>query len=305
MTARSAPDRLLSVLAAFDHAHPALSLTDISRLGRADPHHGALAGERPDRVGRAGAGRVRDVPRGAAAVGGRGAGPARPGSAPGRVAISGGSLRGHPRERAAGGPGRLRGRLHGVAVGAFRGRCPHPGGCPLAAARHRGRSRPAGAQPARGARGVLRGPVGGLHRPHPHRSGAVAPGAGRSTAHRCGGEQSSGHRRRPVGGRRGARSGRRGGRGRVGRRALRRRPGPGPGAAWSGSRPGASHGPSAGSRADLRAAGGPPGHGRTRRGPGRGGRGGGRGGAGRGHRVPRGGRRFPRRTGAGACSAGR
>jgi DNA-binding IclR family transcriptional regulator len=30
-TARSAPDRLLSVLAAFDHAHPALSLTDISR----------------------------------------------------------------------------------------------------------------------------------------------------------------------------------------------------------------------------------------------------------------------------------
>ncbi|MFF3736344.1 IclR family transcriptional regulator [Streptomyces sp. NPDC002566] len=28
---RSAPDRLLSVLAAFDHAHPALSLTDISR----------------------------------------------------------------------------------------------------------------------------------------------------------------------------------------------------------------------------------------------------------------------------------
>ncbi|GGW48113.1 MULTISPECIES: IclR family transcriptional regulator [Streptomyces] len=31
MTARSAPDRLLSVLAAFDHAHPALSLTDISR----------------------------------------------------------------------------------------------------------------------------------------------------------------------------------------------------------------------------------------------------------------------------------
>ncbi|MEU9670980.1 IclR family transcriptional regulator [Streptomyces bobili] len=31
MTARSAPDRLLSVLAAFDHAHPALTLTDISR----------------------------------------------------------------------------------------------------------------------------------------------------------------------------------------------------------------------------------------------------------------------------------
>ncbi|GKQ41872.1 transcriptional regulator [Streptomyces sp. A012304] len=30
-TARSAPDRLLSVLAAFDHAHPALTLTDISR----------------------------------------------------------------------------------------------------------------------------------------------------------------------------------------------------------------------------------------------------------------------------------
>ncbi|BBC31554.1 IclR family transcriptional regulator [Streptomyces graminofaciens] len=29
--ARSAPDRLLAVLAAFDHAHPALSLTDISR----------------------------------------------------------------------------------------------------------------------------------------------------------------------------------------------------------------------------------------------------------------------------------
>ncbi|MEU0673767.1 IclR family transcriptional regulator [Streptomyces sp. NPDC006172] len=29
--ARSAPDRLLSVLAAFDHGHPALSLTDISR----------------------------------------------------------------------------------------------------------------------------------------------------------------------------------------------------------------------------------------------------------------------------------
>ncbi|MEU3979020.1 IclR family transcriptional regulator [Streptomyces sp. NPDC026672] len=28
---RSAPDRLLSVLAAFDHGHPALSLTDISR----------------------------------------------------------------------------------------------------------------------------------------------------------------------------------------------------------------------------------------------------------------------------------
>ncbi|MEU0117214.1 IclR family transcriptional regulator [Streptomyces bobili] len=31
MTARSAPDRLLSVLASFDHAHPALTLTDISR----------------------------------------------------------------------------------------------------------------------------------------------------------------------------------------------------------------------------------------------------------------------------------
>ncbi|CAM5714605.1 IclR family transcriptional regulator [Streptomyces griseomycini] len=31
MTARSAPDRLLSVLAAFDHGHPALTLTDISR----------------------------------------------------------------------------------------------------------------------------------------------------------------------------------------------------------------------------------------------------------------------------------
>jgi DNA-binding IclR family transcriptional regulator len=31
MTARSAPDRLLSVLAAFDHEHPALTLTDISR----------------------------------------------------------------------------------------------------------------------------------------------------------------------------------------------------------------------------------------------------------------------------------
>lgn len=30
-TARSAPDRLLAVLAAFDHDHPALSLTDISR----------------------------------------------------------------------------------------------------------------------------------------------------------------------------------------------------------------------------------------------------------------------------------
>lgn len=29
--ARSAPDRLLAVLAAFDHAHPALCLTDISR----------------------------------------------------------------------------------------------------------------------------------------------------------------------------------------------------------------------------------------------------------------------------------
>jgi DNA-binding IclR family transcriptional regulator len=31
MNSRSAPDRLLSVLAAFDHEHPALSLTDISR----------------------------------------------------------------------------------------------------------------------------------------------------------------------------------------------------------------------------------------------------------------------------------
>ncbi|MEU6223563.1 IclR family transcriptional regulator [Streptomyces sp. NPDC047042] len=31
MTVRSAPDRLLSVLSAFDHEHPALSLTDISR----------------------------------------------------------------------------------------------------------------------------------------------------------------------------------------------------------------------------------------------------------------------------------
>jgi DNA-binding IclR family transcriptional regulator len=31
MTSLSAPDRLLSVLAAFDHEHPALSLTDISR----------------------------------------------------------------------------------------------------------------------------------------------------------------------------------------------------------------------------------------------------------------------------------
>jgi DNA-binding IclR family transcriptional regulator len=31
MTTRSAPDRLLSVLAAFDHEHPALCLTDISR----------------------------------------------------------------------------------------------------------------------------------------------------------------------------------------------------------------------------------------------------------------------------------
>ncbi|OIJ64432.1 IclR family transcriptional regulator [Streptomyces mangrovisoli] len=31
MSDRSAPERLLSVLAAFDHAHPALSLTDISR----------------------------------------------------------------------------------------------------------------------------------------------------------------------------------------------------------------------------------------------------------------------------------
>ncbi|WP_328874995.1 IclR family transcriptional regulator [Streptomyces sp. NBC_00287] len=31
MTPRSAPDRLLSVLAAFDHEHPALSLTDLSR----------------------------------------------------------------------------------------------------------------------------------------------------------------------------------------------------------------------------------------------------------------------------------
>ncbi|MET7700699.1 IclR family transcriptional regulator [Streptomyces sp. NPDC005485] len=31
MTPRSAPDRLLAVLAAFDHGHPALSLTDISR----------------------------------------------------------------------------------------------------------------------------------------------------------------------------------------------------------------------------------------------------------------------------------
>ena len=28
---RSAPERLLAVLAAFDHGHPALSLTDISR----------------------------------------------------------------------------------------------------------------------------------------------------------------------------------------------------------------------------------------------------------------------------------
>lgn len=31
MTTRSAPDRLLAVLAAFDHEHPALCLTDISR----------------------------------------------------------------------------------------------------------------------------------------------------------------------------------------------------------------------------------------------------------------------------------
>lgn len=31
MTTRSAPDRLLSVLSAFDHEHPSLSLTDISR----------------------------------------------------------------------------------------------------------------------------------------------------------------------------------------------------------------------------------------------------------------------------------
>ena len=31
MTVRSAPERLLAVLAAFDHEHPALSLTDISR----------------------------------------------------------------------------------------------------------------------------------------------------------------------------------------------------------------------------------------------------------------------------------
>ncbi|GGX07020.1 transcriptional regulator [Streptomyces malachitofuscus] len=31
MTVRSAPDRLLSVLAAFDHEHPSLTLTDISR----------------------------------------------------------------------------------------------------------------------------------------------------------------------------------------------------------------------------------------------------------------------------------
>ncbi|WP_189315573.1 IclR family transcriptional regulator [Streptomyces brasiliensis] len=31
MATRSAPDRLLSVLSAFDHGHPALSLTDISR----------------------------------------------------------------------------------------------------------------------------------------------------------------------------------------------------------------------------------------------------------------------------------
>ncbi|WP_416971200.1 IclR family transcriptional regulator [Streptomyces sp. 4F14] len=31
MSQRSAPDRLLSVLAAFDHEHPALTLTDISR----------------------------------------------------------------------------------------------------------------------------------------------------------------------------------------------------------------------------------------------------------------------------------
>ncbi|ELP71139.1 IclR family transcriptional regulator [Streptomyces turgidiscabies] len=31
MTTRSAPDRLLSVLSAFDHEHPALTLTDISR----------------------------------------------------------------------------------------------------------------------------------------------------------------------------------------------------------------------------------------------------------------------------------
>ncbi|NEA64923.1 IclR family transcriptional regulator [Streptomyces sp. SID12488] len=31
MTTRSAPDRLLSVLSAFDHEHPALSLTEISR----------------------------------------------------------------------------------------------------------------------------------------------------------------------------------------------------------------------------------------------------------------------------------
>ncbi|WP_328492870.1 IclR family transcriptional regulator [Streptomyces sp. NBC_00414] len=31
MTSQSAPDRLLAVLAAFDHGHPALSLTDISR----------------------------------------------------------------------------------------------------------------------------------------------------------------------------------------------------------------------------------------------------------------------------------
>lgn len=37
MSPRSAPDRLLSVLAAFDHRHPALSLTDIARRARLPP----------------------------------------------------------------------------------------------------------------------------------------------------------------------------------------------------------------------------------------------------------------------------
>lgn len=55
MTGPTAPDRLLSVLAAFDHEHPALCLTDISRMGRAEFDHRPPAGGRAHRMGRPGA----------------------------------------------------------------------------------------------------------------------------------------------------------------------------------------------------------------------------------------------------------
>ena len=165
---RSAADRLLDVLAAFDLHHPALSLTEISRragLPLATTHR--LVGELTG-VGRAGARRGRPLPDRPAAVGGRRARPARPGPAGDRHAVPGGPLRGHPRER----PARRARRAEVIYVERIAGRVgrrrAQPGRRPVAGARDRRRPRAARPRRRRSCRNsYLPAPADRVHRRTP------------------------------------------------------------------------------------------------------------------------------------------